>query len=164
SRRRPLIPHSSYCFGSPPTDSAYGTPPVGQIGVHHPREIIRIERDYESGELIQFFPIYPLELEGRIKATQFLETINDINEILISAHSIYHSLMFNLLAVFTLQLSTLLVTPHYTKEMRRLERRIEELNTTVYNPVGLNILWPQKVAFLFVSLHFRARMHPNLMV
>jgi hypothetical protein len=36
--------------------------------------------------------------------------------------------------------------------MRRLERKIAELNTQVYNPVGLNILWPQKVAFLFVSL------------
>ncbi|KIK99207.1 hypothetical protein PAXRUDRAFT_37335, partial [Paxillus rubicundulus Ve08.2h10] len=159
SRRRPLIPHSSYYFGPPPPDSAYGTPPVGQIGVHHPRDIIRIERDYAGGELIQFAPIYPLELEGRassllIPATRFLETINDINEILISAHSIYRSLLYNALAVFTLQLSTLLMTSHYTKEMRRLEHKIAELNTQVYNPVGLNILWPQKVAFLFVSLHF----------
>ncbi|KIJ21343.1 hypothetical protein PAXINDRAFT_123006 [Paxillus involutus ATCC 200175] len=152
NRRRPLIPHSSYYFGPPPPDSAYGTPPVGQIGVHHPRDIIRIERDYAGGELVQFAPVYPLELEGRIPATRFLETINDINEILISAHSIYHSLLYNALAVFTLQLSTLLTTSHYTKEMRRLERKIAELNTQVYNPVGLNILWPQKVAFLFVSL------------
>jgi len=41
-------------------------PPVGHIGVHHPREIIRIERDYASGEVVQFTPIYPLELEGRV--------------------------------------------------------------------------------------------------
>ena len=39
---------------------------VGQIGVHHPREIIRIERDYTGGEVVQFAPIYPLELEGRV--------------------------------------------------------------------------------------------------
>ena len=136
SRRRPLIPHSSYYFGPPPADCAYGTPPVGHIGVHHPREIIRIERDYASGEVVQFTPIYPLELEGRvgilslflpagadliagrrvqITPTQFLETINDINEILISAYSIRHSFVYNFFAIATLQLSTLLVASHYTK-------------------------------------------------
>ena len=64
---RPSIPKSSYYFGPPPLDAAFGTPPVGQIGVHHPREIIRIERDYTGGELTQFTPIYPLELEGRVR-------------------------------------------------------------------------------------------------
>lgn len=63
---RPLIPHSAYYFGPPPVDSAYGTDPVGHIGVHHPREIIRIERDYASGELAQFAATYPLEIEGRV--------------------------------------------------------------------------------------------------
>jgi hypothetical protein len=65
-RRRPLIPHSSYYYGPPASDSAYGTPPVGQIGVHHPREIVRIERDYAGGELTQFSSIYPIELDGRV--------------------------------------------------------------------------------------------------
>src|ERR1700722_1929446 len=67
SARRPLIPKSAYYFGPPPADSAYGTPPIGQIGLHHPREILRIERDYTGGELIQFAPIYPLELAGRVR-------------------------------------------------------------------------------------------------
>lgn len=48
-------------------DSAYGTNPIGHIGVHHPRELIRIERDYSGGEVIQFSPVYPLELEGRVR-------------------------------------------------------------------------------------------------
>ena len=64
---RPLIPKSSYYFGPPSPDSAYGTAPTGHIGVHHPREILRVERDYTGGELIQFAPIYPLELEGRVR-------------------------------------------------------------------------------------------------
>jgi hypothetical protein len=34
--------------------------------------------------------------------------------------------------------------------MRRLERLISDLNAELYNPVGLNIVWPRKVAFLFV--------------
>jgi hypothetical protein len=33
--------------------TAYGTDPIGEIGVHHPREILRIERDYSAGELPQ---------------------------------------------------------------------------------------------------------------
>ncbi len=26
---------------------------MGQIGVHYPREMIRVERDYSGGELVQ---------------------------------------------------------------------------------------------------------------
>ncbi|KAG8220220.1 Golgin subfamily A member 7/ERF4 family-domain-containing protein [Butyriboletus roseoflavus] len=161
SRRRPLIPHSAYYFGPPPPDSAYGTLPVGQIGVHHPREIVRIERDYAGGELIQFSPIFPLELDGRITPTQFHQTINDINEILISAHSIQRTFVDNLLAVVTLQLSTLVMSSHYEKEMRRLKRKIEEMNTGLYNPVGLHILWPQRVAFLFLEIEYYVSLVPS---
>lgn len=152
--RRPLIPHSSYYYGPPPSDSAYGTLPVGQIGVHHPREIVRIERDYGGGELTQFSTIYPIELDGRITPTQFMETINDINELLISAHSARHSFIYNFLAVATLHLSTLVFTSHYDKEMRRLKEKIEGINTQIYNPVGLNILWPRNVAFLFLEIEY----------
>lgn len=61
------IPHSTYYFGPPPADSAYGSTPVGRIGVHHPREVFRVERDYTGGELVQFTSTYPLELEGRVR-------------------------------------------------------------------------------------------------
>lgn len=77
-------PRSSYPVGPPPIGSAYGSDPVGQIGVHFPREIVRIERDFSGGELVQyvlgsltrnflmliiprFFSVYPLELEGRVR-------------------------------------------------------------------------------------------------
>ncbi|CAA7264677.1 unnamed protein product [Cyclocybe aegerita] len=151
---RPMIPKSSYYFGPPPPDSAYGTAPTGQIGVHHPREILRVERDYTGGELIQFAPIYPLELENRITPTQFLESINAINEILISAHSLRHSFLDNVLAVFSLQLSTLFKKPHWEKELERLRRLIDDLNAEMYNPVGLNILWPRNVAFLYLEIEY----------
>lgn len=75
----------------------------------------------------------------------------------------------NLLSVFTLHLSTVLLNTHYEKvcflsiiftsidtlaqEMKRLQQLFDELNMEVYNPSGLNLLWPHKVAFLFVSLH-----------
>ncbi|TBU38546.1 Golgin subfamily A member 7/ERF4 family-domain-containing protein [Dichomitus squalens] len=154
SHNRPLIPHSSYYFGPPPPDSAYGSDPVGQIGVHHPREIVRVERDYTGGELPQFTPTYPLELEGRITPTQFLETINAINELLLSAHSLSHAFVDNALAYFTLQVSRAVKKTHYEKEMDRLKALIDELNVQMYNPVGLHIKWPRSVAFLFLEIEY----------
>ncbi|KIK70337.1 hypothetical protein GYMLUDRAFT_267200 [Collybiopsis luxurians FD-317 M1] len=153
-RNRSLIPKSSYYFGPPPPGSAYGSDPVGQIGLHHPREIIRVERDYTGGELIQFAPIYPLELEGRITPTQFLESMNSINELLISAHSFRRAMVDNWLAIFTLQISTVLWSTHYEREMKRLQQLFDALNTELYNPSGLNLLWPQKVAFLFLEIEY----------
>lgn len=38
--------------------------------------------------------------------------------------------------------------------MMRLHHLIDDLNIGTYNPVGLNILWPRNVAFLYVSLLF----------
>ncbi|KAF8330390.1 Golgin subfamily A member 7/ERF4 family-domain-containing protein [Cantharellus anzutake] len=145
-------PKSSYYIGPPGVDSAYGTPPIGQIGIHYPREIFRIERDYTAGELPQFLPTYPLELEGRITPTQFQETINDINEILISAYSTQAAFWENLLAVATLYTSMLFIKTHYNKEMRRLKMLIDEKNAIMYHPQGLHIVWPRKSAFLFVSV------------
>ena len=42
-------------------------------------------------------------------------------------------------------------SPGVCQEMSRLEHMVQDLNTELYNPVGLNIRWPRKVAFLFVS-------------
>jgi Golgin subfamily A member 7/ERF4 family len=152
----PKPPHSSYYIGPPTSPTAYATPACGQIGVHHPREIIRIERDYDHGELVQFSTSYPLELQGRITPTQFLETINALNEGLIRAHSLASACIDNTLAVLTLWLSTLFVESTYDKEMKRLQQLVDALNAELYNPQGLNILWPRKCAFLFVSgLSFR---------
>jgi hypothetical protein len=34
--------------------------------------------------------------------------------------------------------------------MRRLRERLDQINADLFNPAGLNILWPRKVAFMFV--------------
>lgn len=150
----PERPRSSYYMGPPPIGSAFGTEPVGQIGVHYPREMIRIERDYSGGELVQFHSAYPIELEGRITPTQFLETINGINELLIAAHSLTSSFLDNTLAVFTLYLSLLIFDTHYEKQMKKLRQLIDDLNAEIYNPRGLHILWPRKSAFLFLEIEY----------
>jgi hypothetical protein len=64
---RPLVPKSSYYFGPPPPGAAFGTAPAGALGAHHPREVLRLERDYSGGELVQFSSAFPLELEGRVR-------------------------------------------------------------------------------------------------
>jgi len=147
----PKPPKSSYYMGPPLGPSVYGTPPVGQLGLHHPREIVRIERDYDNGELVQFSSAYPMELQGRITPTVFLETINVLNETLIKAYSVSGAAIYNVLAVLTLWISPLFIRSRYDKEMERLALIIDQLNAEIYNPVGLNILWPRKSAFLFVS-------------
>ena len=39
----------------------------------------------------------------------------------------------------------------YVQEMNRLHRLIDAMNRNTFNPVGLNIVWPKTVGFLFVS-------------
>ncbi|KAH7103122.1 Golgin subfamily A member 7/ERF4 family-domain-containing protein [Auriculariales sp. MPI-PUGE-AT-0066] len=147
-------PRSSYYIGPPGSHSAFGTPQVGQIGVHDPREIVRIERDYTSGELPQFSPTFPLELEGRITATKFIETINSVNEILISAYSLRRAALDNTLAALTFYATTIFMDSHYDREMKRLAALLDNLNAELYNPRGLNILWPRRVAFLFLEIEY----------
>ncbi|KAG8834376.1 hypothetical protein FRC17_009051 [Serendipita sp. 399] len=154
-------PRSAYPVGPPPIGSAYGTPPMGQIGVHYPREIVRIERDYSGGELVQFYPIYPIELEGRITPTQWLDTVNGINEILISAHSLKRAAVHHLLAMFTLYISTFLLDTHYEKEIGRLRTFIDQCNEQLYHSQGLNILWPRSNGFLFLEIEYYARAGPS---
>jgi len=155
--KRPMkrsVPVSSYYYGPPPADSAYFTPPMGQIGVHHPREIVRVERDYSGGEIVQFASTFPMELEGRITPTQFLESINAINEVLISAYNLWRSVVDNCVEILSLQLSRLFLSTHYQREMSRLQRLVDELNRQLFNPVGLNMLWPRKVGFLFLEIEY----------
>lgn len=150
----PQPPKSSYYFGPPTSTAAYGTDPIGTIGLHHPREIVRVERDYEHGELCQFSSAFPLELEGRLTPTQFLETINAINEILISAHSVKAAAVDNTVAIMTLYLSTFLRKTHYQKEMERLKQLFEHINIDLFQSRGLRLLWPRRIGFLFLEIEF----------
>ncbi len=39
----------------------------------------------------------------------------------------------------------------FVQEMKRLQRLMDDLNRQLFNLAGLNMLWPRKVGFLFVS-------------
>lgn len=130
------MPVSSYQFGPLPRYSTYTAPPMGRIGVHHPREIVRVERDYTGGEIVQFSSAFPMELESRVSfpsfmhlyvrlisffirmqitPRQFMESINAINEILISAYSLGHSVFDNCVEILSLQMSRLVISTHYDR-------------------------------------------------
>lgn len=63
----------------------WGTSPVGVIGTHKPREILRIDRDYTGGETCQFSSVWPEELAGRVSLSRSLalESFNLIHWILV---------------------------------------------------------------------------------
>ncbi|EGG03483.1 uncharacterized protein MELLADRAFT_72570 [Melampsora larici-populina 98AG31] len=136
----------------------FGTSPIGIIGKTKPRAIVRIERDYSakgatSGR-VQFWDGWVTELEGRITPLQLQNTLNDLNGILASAYDPYKSILDNTFSVLSLYLLPLIITPHYKKEMIRFTRTLELVNQSLLNPVGLNLLHPRKVAFLFLEIEY----------
>ncbi|GAA97568.1 uncharacterized protein L969DRAFT_44063 [Mixia osmundae IAM 14324] len=137
-----------------PYREVFGTPPVGQIGKHKPREIVRIERDYTAGELPQFWSGFPIELEGRVTPTAHLQVMNKLNARLASAYDPYKSIFDNVLAVMTLYISTILTQGHYGREMAQFDKEIEEVNRTVYNPASLNLIDPRSVGYLFLEIEY----------
>ncbi|MBW0493516.1 hypothetical protein O181_033231 [Austropuccinia psidii MF-1] len=141
-----------------PDKTIFGTPPAGVVGQSKPRATVRIERDYSargstSGR-IQFWDGWLQELEGRVTPLDFQNTLNDLNAILASAYDPYSSIFDNALAILTLYLSNWLFRSHYEKKMKLFEETLQHYNQTIYNPAGLNLLHPRKVAFLFLQIEY----------
>ncbi|GAA5963877.1 hypothetical protein JCM3765_004049 [Sporobolomyces pararoseus] len=152
---RPSSHSGASSASSHASQSVFGSPPQGILGVTVPREIIRIERDYSSGTgIVQFWPGWIWELEGRISPTVYQTFLNDLNLILARAHDPYKSIFDNVLAVVTLWISPLVLTSHYRKEMNKFEECLQRINREHLNPVGLNLLNPEKNAYLFLELEY----------
>ncbi|GAA5860498.1 hypothetical protein JCM8547_000323 [Rhodosporidiobolus lusitaniae] len=135
-------------------ESVFGTAPVGVIGKTKPREVIRIERDYSAGETCQFWSGWIWELEGRVSPTDFQNTLNELNTVLASAHDPYKSIFDNCLAILTLYLSPYIVTTHYQREIRKFDEILIRANREKFNPAGLNLLSPQKNAYLYLEIEY----------
>ncbi|KAG0147278.1 hypothetical protein CROQUDRAFT_722417 [Cronartium quercuum f. sp. fusiforme G11] len=139
-------------------EDIFGTAPSGVIGKTRPRAVVRIERDYSargatSGR-VQFWDGWVAELEGRITPLQLQNTLNDLNSILASAYDPYRSIFDNTLSVLTFYLSPLILTTHYKKQMKLFAETLKKANQTIFNPAGLNLLHPRKVAFLFLEIEY----------
>ncbi|KAJ9101042.1 hypothetical protein QFC21_003260 [Naganishia friedmannii] len=109
-------PHSSYSVSALPQGAQnFGTSPSGIVGQHFPKEIIRIERDWTTGEVCHFHSSFPMELEGRITPIEFRTLIDDINKRLQSASSQKAAVMENILAILTWHTSLFWWTSRYEK-------------------------------------------------
>lgn len=114
----------------------------------------RIERDYSIGEVTQFYPTMPAELDGRLRAVDFSETINDINTLLLSAQARGWALLDNVLMMTTFFLSPYILGSHYNREMARLNAYIDTANHTLFHPAGLHLVDPRAAAFLFLEIEY----------
>ena len=63
----------------------------------------------------KLFNQYVVARVSQITPTQFLESINSINELLISAHTLRHSFLDNVIGIFSLQISKLFLTTHFER-------------------------------------------------
>ncbi|GAA5916386.1 ERF4 family protein [Sporobolomyces salmoneus] len=155
SLQRPASLRSSVAPSSHASESVFGSPPQGIIGTTVPREIVRIERDYSSGTgTTQFWAGWIWELEGRVSPTVYQTILNDLNLILARAHDPSKSFGDNLLAILTFWISPMILTTHYEKEMKKFDECLQRVNREHLNPVGLNLLNPEKNAFLFLELEY----------
>ncbi|KAK4055568.1 hypothetical protein OIV83_000114 [Microbotryomycetes sp. JL201] len=136
----------------------FGTRPQGTIGRDRPRTIVRIERDYTSGEVVQFFGGWMWEFEGRISPRQYESIIKDVNEVLASAHDPSKSFWDNVVAVLTLYISPKVFGSHYERasatEMARFQQVLQKANTEVLNSAGINILSPRRNGFLYLEFEY----------
>lgn len=82
---------------------------------------------------------------------QFQALINTINHHLQLANSTGSTVWENVLAVLTWHTSLIWYTPRFERELRNIEKIIEQANTELWNAKGLNVLSPRDVALQYVS-------------
>lgn len=125
---------------------------VSTSGITTPKRIIRIDRDYTSGELCQFQTAFPVEIDGRITPRRFQQTINTLNDLLAKAHNPKYNFFDNCLACLTIYTSTLCLRPHFDRMIEEICKFLDNENISSYNPQGLNFRDPRRTSFLFLEL------------
>ncbi|KAM0788917.1 hypothetical protein ACM66B_002996 [Microbotryomycetes sp. NB124-2] len=140
--------------GEPSRLHVFGTRQKGVIGRDKPRAVVRIERDYTSGEVVQFFGGWMWEFESRITPRQYESIMSEINDVLASAHDPSKSFWDNIVAVLTLYLSPKTIGSHFEREMTRFQQVLQKANRDVLNPVGLNVLSPRRNGFLYLDFEY----------
>jgi hypothetical protein len=86
-----------------------------------------------------------------VTPAQFQALINTINHHLQLANSTGSTVWENVLAVLTWHTSLIWYTPRFEREMRNIEKIIEQANTELWSSKGLSVLSPRDVALQYVS-------------
>lgn len=98
----------------PKSQATRMTAPI-ELSTQTEKKLVRIERDYSDGELCQFEPIFPMELDGRVNPQDFSKTIAHLNSLLQKAHKPLNSVFDNMLECLTLYMSSLFYKSHYKR-------------------------------------------------
>lgn len=112
--------------------------------IHQPNGIkVFIQRDYTDGTPVKFQIKFPVELEGKIDAIAFQETVCTINNMYNEAESLGgRTYCESCFACLTAYLSYLCMDTHYEKCLKKIGRYIEDQNQNIYVPRGLMIVDP----------------------
>lgn len=113
--------------------------------IHQPNGIkVFIQRDYTDGTPVKFQTKFPVELEGKIDAIAFQETVSTINNMYNEAESLGgRTYCESCFACLTAYLSYLCMDTHYEKVcLKKIGRYIEDQNQNIYVPRGLMIVDP----------------------
>ncbi|EOQ99944.1 golgi familyn subfamily A member 7 [Wallemia ichthyophaga EXF-994] len=148
--------HSNHSTHSNPPINLknFGTPQSHRILIDLPRELIRLDRDYRAGEVWQFKSTFPMELEGRIGVDEFKIAVDHINNILLQAFNPWMAVLDHLLDTLSLYTLSWFKQSHFQKHISSLEKSLNHINYSSFNPAGLNILNPQSIAFLYLEIEF----------
>ncbi|WVQ75217.1 hypothetical protein IAR50_004829 [Cryptococcus sp. DSM 104548] len=147
-------PRSAYPRQALPPMSYYHTPVTGVIGHHLPKEMVRIERNWNDGEVCQFDTVFPIELDNRIPPRTLSEFINTLNTQLKEAYRPLPNAVDNLIGIASLWTSLWWRESHFEKSLKVLEKCIQDANRDTFNPAGLNVLSPRDVALQFLEIEY----------
>ncbi|TIA91972.1 hypothetical protein E3P99_00803 [Wallemia hederae] len=132
----------------------FGTTQERRVCIDLPREIVRIDRDYQHGEVWQFKKSFPMELEGRINAEQFAFAVHEINLQLQRAFNPTRAVVDYLLDVATLYTLSWFKSTHFESQLKQLDNILNYLNYNLFNPAGLNLLSPATIGFLYLEIEY----------
>ncbi|KAI9632918.1 Golgin subfamily A member 7/ERF4 family-domain-containing protein [Dioszegia hungarica] len=148
------VVRSTYSRTAVPGLSYFGQAKTGVVGLHLPKEVIRVERDWSDGEICQFETSFPMELDGRITPMAFQSLIESINTRLTAAYSIRGAAIDNLIAIASWWTSIWWRTSCFERNLQAAEKQIKEANEGVFNPAGLNVLSPRDVALQYLEIEY----------
>lgn len=117
------------------------------------RHVVRIERDYSNGMVVQYLNTFPSQLRGRITIDQFQKSIGILNNLFeLADGSSFAHFIDNFLAVVTIYTSQLFLTSQYEKRMKTIREFISSENERLYNPAGLVLKDPGHNGFLNIEI------------
>ncbi|XP_045190494.1 golgin subfamily A member 7-like [Mercenaria mercenaria] len=115
---------------------------LSRIPVSHCPKVF-VQRDYSNGTTLSFQTKFPQDLEGKVDAATFQETVTKLNSMYLEAETLSgKTYCESCLACLTAYLSYICFDTHYEKMLKKIRHYIDEQNQNVYVPRGLMLIDP----------------------